>query len=209
MQEIKETNSYRLALKDKILDAAMNAFMKYGIRAVKMDDIAQQLTISKRTLYEIYEDKEEVLYRSIIKYDRLRLERLTKYAEEGHHVIDVILEAYRIKMNEVRMVNPAFYEDILKYPKVETYIKESSIKSRDKFLAFMQLGVEQGLLRKEVDYDMVPHMFDAIGKYIMDNHLLQRYTVEQLFTNFFLVSLRGLCTKQGVKVLDEAASKIQ
>ena len=151
MQEIKETNSYRLALKDKILDAAMNAFMKYGIRAVKMDDIAQQLTISKRTLYEIYEDKEEVLYRSIIKYDRLRLERLTKYAEEGHHVIDVILEAYRIKMNEVRMVNPAFYEDILKYPKVETYIKEFSIKSKDKFLAFMQLGVEQGLLRKEVD----------------------------------------------------------
>ena len=56
MQEIKETNSYRLALKDKILDAAMNAFMKRGIRAVKMDDIAQQLTISKRTLYDIYED---------------------------------------------------------------------------------------------------------------------------------------------------------
>ena len=80
MQEIKETNSYRLALKDKILDAAMNAFMKRGIRAVKMDDIAQQLTISKRTLYEIYEDKEELLYRSIIKYDKLRLERLTQYA---------------------------------------------------------------------------------------------------------------------------------
>jgi hypothetical protein len=52
-------------------------------------------------------------------------------------------------------------------------------------------------------------MFDAIGKYIMDNHLLQRYTVEQLFTNFFLVSLRGLCTDRGVKVLDEAAAKIQ
>ncbi len=184
MQEIKETNSYRLALKDKILDAAMNAFMKCGIRAVKMDDIAQQLTISKRTLYEIYE-------------------------EEGHHVIDVILEAYRIKMNEVRTVNPSFYEDIMKYPKVEKYIKEAKKQSRGKFLDFMQLGVNQGLLRKEIDYNMVPHMFDAIGKHIMDNHLLQRYTVEQLFVNFFLVSLRGLCTPQGVKVLDEAVTKIQ
>jgi len=73
----------------------------------------------------------------------------------------------------------------------------------------MQLGVNQGLLRKEIDYNMVPHMFDAIGKHIMDNHLLQRYTVEQLFVNFFLVSLRGLCTPQGVKVLDEAVTKIQ
>lgn len=209
MQEIKETNSYRLALKDKILDAAMNAFMKRSIRAVKMDDIAQQLTISKRTLYEIYEDKEELLYRSIIKYDKLRLERLTQYAEEGHHVIDVILEAYRIKMNEVRTVNPSFYEDIMKYPKVEKYIKEAKKQSRGKFLDFMQLGVNQGLLRKEIDYNMVPHMFDAIGKHIMDNHLLQRYTVEQLFVNFFLVSLRGLCTPQGVKVLDEAVTKIQ
>jgi AcrR family transcriptional regulator len=187
----------------------MNAFMKRGIRAVKMDDIAQQLTISKRTLYEIYEDKEELLYRSIIKYDKLRLERLTQYAEEGHHVIDVILEAYRIKMNEVRTVNPSFYEDIMKYPKVEKYIKEAKKQSRGKFLDFMQLGVNQGLLRKEIDYNMVPHMFDAIGKHIMDNHLLQRYTVEQLFVNFFLVSLRGLCTPQGVKVLDEAVTKIQ
>ena len=57
MQEIKDLNAYRTSLKDKILEAAMDAFTKNGIRAVKMDDIAMSLSISKRTLYEIYGGK--------------------------------------------------------------------------------------------------------------------------------------------------------
>lgn len=209
MQEIKEKNSYRLALKDKILDAAMNAFFMHGIRAVRMTDIAKELAISKRTMYEIYKDKEEVLYYSIIKYHKQRITYLTDYTNEGHHVIDVILEAYRIKMKEVRTVNPAFYEDLMKYPRVEEYILDSRHQSKRNFLEFMQKGVKQGLLREEIDYDMVPNIFDAIGKHIMDNQLLRRYTVEQLFKNFFLIPLRGLCTPHGVKVLDEAVVKIQ
>ena len=209
MQENKEKNSYRLALKDKILDAAMHAFFMHGIRAVRMTDIAKELSISKRTMYEIYKDKEEVLYYSIIKYHNQRIDYLTSYTNEGHHVIDVILEAFRLKMKEVRTVNPAFYEDIMKYPRVEEYILERRKKSRHNFLEFMQLGVKQGLLREEIDYDMVPIIFDAIGKHIMDNQLLRRYTAEQLFTNFFLIPIRGLCTPYGVEVLDKAVVKIQ
>lgn len=46
MQEIKDLNAYRTSLKDKILEAAMAAFTRHGIRAVKMDDIATSLSIS-------------------------------------------------------------------------------------------------------------------------------------------------------------------
>jgi hypothetical protein len=97
----------------------------------------------------------------------------------------------------------------MKYPRVEDYILDSRRKSRHNFLEFMQLGIKQGLLREEIDYDMVPVIFDAIGKHIMDNQLLRRYTVEQLFTNFFLIPIRGLCTPYGVEVLDKAVVKIQ
>lgn len=57
MQEKKNISTYREALKDKILETAMVAFAEKGIRAVKMDDIANSLSISKRTLYEIYGNK--------------------------------------------------------------------------------------------------------------------------------------------------------
>ncbi|MDE5570650.1 MAG: TetR/AcrR family transcriptional regulator; helix-turn-helix transcriptional regulator, partial [Prevotella sp.] len=188
---------------------AMSSFMQHGIRAVKMDDIAQQLAISKRTLYEIYGDKEELLYQSIRKYDQQRADYLFHYAAAGHHVIDVIVEAYRRRVKEVHMVNPLFYEDIMKYPKVEQYIMEAHEKTRSDFYDFMRQGVKEGLLRPDIDYTILSHLLDAIGEYVMSNQLLRRYSVEQLFVNFFLVSLRGICTEEGVKALDAAMAKIQ
>ena len=126
MQDIKEATSYRTALREPIMEIAMKLFTERGIKAVKMDDIAQQLGISKRTLYEVYEDKEKLLYQGIVTYDRKKRNYLEQYARQGHHVIDIIIEAYRMKVNETRNVNPLFYEDIMKYPKVELYIKEPS-----------------------------------------------------------------------------------
>lgn len=52
---------YRKHLKERILTVAMQAFKQHGIRNVRMDDIATTLAISKRTIYETYSNKEELL----------------------------------------------------------------------------------------------------------------------------------------------------
>ena len=69
MSEIKNISTYRENLKDRILSTAMADFAARGIRAVKMDDIANALSISKRTLYEVYENKEDLLFEGIKKYN--------------------------------------------------------------------------------------------------------------------------------------------
>lgn len=51
-------NEYRKEIKEKILQLATTMFFQHGIRKVKMDDIANHLKISKRTLYELYQNKE-------------------------------------------------------------------------------------------------------------------------------------------------------
>ena len=65
MQEKKTITPYKKGLREVILKAAMKAFTEKGIRAVKMDDIAESLAISKRTMYEIYATKEELLYEGL------------------------------------------------------------------------------------------------------------------------------------------------
>ncbi|MBP1542123.1 MAG: TetR/AcrR family transcriptional regulator [Prevotella sp.] len=208
MQELKETTAYRHALKDKILKAAMRAFTAHGIRAVKMDDIASELGISKRTLYEIYEDKEKLLYQGIVVYHQQKHDHLKQYAESGHQVIDIIMEAYRMKIGEVRTINPVFYTDIIKYPCVEEFIRSNREQSKSVFMAFMRQGVEEGVLRADVNYELMPYMFDAIGQYIVSHQLIDKYSVEELFVNFFLVSLRGICTEEGCRQIDEAMLKV-
>ena len=61
MRKTGNTTAYREGLRQKILDTAMGLFKQKGIKAVRMDDIATEIAISKRTLYEIYSNKEDLL----------------------------------------------------------------------------------------------------------------------------------------------------
>ena len=63
------TNDYRRELKSKIIEYAMNEFRQRGIKAVKMDEISRGLHVSKRTVYEIFGDKEELLLAGIRAQD--------------------------------------------------------------------------------------------------------------------------------------------
>ena len=51
--------------KERIIEQAMHMFVSQGIKSVRMDDIAQQLRVSKRTLYELFGDKEGYIYRMV------------------------------------------------------------------------------------------------------------------------------------------------
>lgn len=203
MQVLRETTAYRASLRERIIERAMQDFSKHGIRAVKMDTLAKELGISKRTMYEIFEDKETLLFEGIKVYDDRKREYMHSYAEESHDVIDIIMEAYHMKVEEVRAVNPDFYLDLMKYPRLAQYIKEAQQKSREGFLAFMKRGVDDGYFRPDVNYELVPHIFDALGQYILTNSLVQQYSVEELFSNCFLIALRGFCTDKGLHTIDK------
>lgn len=58
MIENAKENSQRVELKDRIIETASEAFTAHGIKSITMDDIAASLGISKRTLYEVFQDKE-------------------------------------------------------------------------------------------------------------------------------------------------------
>ena len=202
MQVLKETTAYKTSLRERIIEKAMQDFSMHGIRAVKMDDLARQLNVSKRTMYEIFEDKETLLLEGIKMYYERKREYLFAYAEEGHDVIEIVLEAYHMKVEEVRSVNPSFYTDLMKYPKVTRFMKTMQETSRASFLEFMNRGIEEGYFRKDVNYKLVPHIFDALGQHILSNSLLHQYSVAELYSNFFLIALRGFCTNMGQQAID-------
>ena len=58
--------------KERIIEQAMQMFVSQGIKSVRMDDIAQQLGVSKRTLYELFGDKERSEERRVGKECRSR-----------------------------------------------------------------------------------------------------------------------------------------
>jgi len=204
MQEITEQSGYRRQLRERILDVAARAFMEKGIKAVKMDDISNALSISKRTLYEVYGDKESLLFEVVRHTDKRRKNHLREYSQQSHHVLEIILEAYRQRVTESYGVTPLFYADLSRYPRIVSYMEAEHEKNRADFKQFMRRGVEEGFFRPDVDYDMLPHLFDAIGRHVQREELFKVYSLKEIFATLLLVPLRGISTEKGLQVLNAA-----
>ena len=202
MQETKEISAYKQGLKGKILETAMNAFGEKGNRAVKMDDVAVELGISKRTLYELYDNKEQLLFEGVKVYNEQRQILIKEKTKNCGNVMEILLTVYRIKVEEFRQTNPLFYADLVKYPKVARFLHQQNQYIHTEMQKFIQRGVSEGFFREDVDEALTMHLFDALGEYVMMNQLYRRYTIEDIFKNIIFVSLRGICTEKGVVALD-------
>ena len=202
MQEIKALSPYRQSLHNRILDAAMQLFLERGIRAVKMDDVAHALTISKRTLYEIYDNKEQLLSEGVRKYRRKRSDELKRVVNHSPNVMDIILYIYREKVREFQTINPLFYSELARYPMILEKFQESREQQHQQFMEFMERGVSEGYFRKDLNYELVGRSLEALSRYTMEHELYRKYSMEELFRNMIFVSLRGFCTKKGVDKLD-------
>ena len=193
MQETKDISPYKQGLRDKIITSAMMAFAKKGIRQVKMDDVASELGISKRTLYEIFDKKEDLLYEGVKYYLGERRSQMQQKAQDCNNV----------KVEGVRQTNPLFYSDLVKYPKVARYLGQQNQQMLTNMTKFIERGIDEGFFRKEVKPELVARLFDALGKYVMEQQLFLSYTIEEIFMNLIFVSLRGICTNKGVEAIDK------
>ncbi len=114
-----EINQYRQELRNKIIDYAMAEFYKRGVKAVKMDEISRGLHVSKRTVYEIFGDKEELLLAGMKMQQAKELQSLEEFANtQARNVIDIIGYVYKLQMRRNEQVGVVFYEEIHKIPRV-------------------------------------------------------------------------------------------
>ena len=207
MRKTKEITAYRQSLRSKILQAAITAFAQKGIKAVKMDDIAKSLVISKRTLYEIYENKELLLLEGLKEYRAHNDKEYQRLAAESANVIDLVVGVYLRKVEEFKVTCPQFYADLVKYPSVLRMLHAERKRTNDSLVSFFLRGVEEGYFRKDVDSNLMAMLFTAVSDFVMNNQLYKAYSIEQIFHDMVFVSMRGYCTATGIELLDKSFAK--
>ena len=193
---------YRQQLRLRILEAAMLAFREKGIRAVRMDDLANQLSISKRTLYEIYSNKEMLLYECIRDHDVEMEKKMADLLAPDNTVMDVLILFLRLHIEDSSKTNPLFYAELAKYPSVKRYIDERHEKRQNRSAGFMRRGVEEGFFRSDINYQIFNIMIDVFMKHIMDKGLYKTIPLTDIIRNIIMVMLRGFCTEKGLRFID-------
>lgn len=203
-----EITEYRASLKGKILKASMEEFISKGIRPVRMDDIANSLAISKRTLYEIYSNKEELLLESTRMNEEEYDNHMRAYKEDpNHNVIDILIESYNYRIKRLAGVNPMFFSDMRKYQSVVAYYEELKKERHAHTVEFFQKGVQEECFRTDVNFDIFCRIGNASMEYIMQNQMYKEYDLKYILDNVIMLYIRGICTEKGVRQLDSCIAE--
>ncbi len=192
--------------KERIVEQAMQMFVRQGIKSVRMDDIAHSLGVSKRTLYELFGDKEELLTLSVVRYFESRRLRNSEVAAKAANV----LEALFIVLNEI-LGNSVAADRLLGnlkkfYPAVyEKVMQEGRESNYHWFREMLEKGIAEGLFISDFNLDLSIAMlyYTATGmiahsKEIVPAGMTEREAFVQIVSNFF----RGISTAQGLELMD-------
>lgn len=195
---------YKLELRNRILKAAMTEFLHKGVKSVKMDDIANALAISKRTLYEIYSNKEELLLEAVRIHEQEFTDHMLQYSlDTNHNVMDIIIEFYKKKLLAAD-VSPLFLMELRKYKQVVDFLEKQNAERHNNALLFFKRGVREGFFRSDINFDIILKTSSASANYAMETQMYKEYSITTIMHNTIFLYLRGICTAKGIKELDAA-----
>lgn len=144
MRKTGTPTTYRESLRMKILETAMQLFKLKGIKAVRMDDIATEIAISKRTLYEIYSNKEDLLFECLRNENELLTKQLADYALTTENEMAVIAYFIKLRLKDLGSINPLFFTEMNKYERIMRFFRQNKEKQSAHSQVFMQKGIEHG-----------------------------------------------------------------
>jgi AcrR family transcriptional regulator len=201
--EVNDRNSHE-EQRNRVIEMASQMFFEQGIRKVRMDDVAAALTMSKRTLYEMFADKEELLLECMKVNQEKKRENAARVADSANNVLEIVFRLYQYGMDEMKHVHPSMYRDIKKYPKVCEYLNQRKAQSTNNSRGFYETGVRQGLLRADINFDIFQFLVDlSMSGFLTNDLLMERWTLADVLDTVVRVNMRGICTEKGQRMLDE------
>lgn len=203
MNENVKDNSLRAELRNRIIATAAESFSAHGIKSITMDDVAASLGISKRTLYEVFQDKESLLRECILREQQEMNEFLTETLKNAANVLEVILVCYQRSIESFHKTNKKFFEDIKKYPRAYDLMKKYRDKDSDSTIAFFKMGVEQGIFRDDVNFAIVNLLLREQLDLLMNTDICKEYSFLEVYESIMLTYIRGISTEKGARVLDD------
>jgi AcrR family transcriptional regulator len=193
-------------IKERIIQEAAMLFAKQGCKAITMDEIATSMGISKRTIYENFSDKRELLLQCVEYFFQYAQNEVNLILKSADNIIDTIFKTIQCESNSLGQAKYNFFNEIQRYfPDV--YQSTVSIYKKQHFENFEKLlkkGQDDKVFRKDIDIKMTTTLLQEIGMLIIDSGAFVKYGYEKhvIMPVFLYIFTRGICTEKGLKILD-------
>jgi AcrR family transcriptional regulator len=194
--------------KQKIIDTAIDLFQQDGIKSVTMDEIASHAGVSKRTIYEIFTNKAELLKACMDKITEENLTTLRQIRQNSNCFLETIKKLEEFHIQSLQRFHPDFYLDFQKFfPSLWKHINDrNETMKMSEILYFLKESIKNGLIRADVHITFVSRVILELFKLAFSIELDEATRIDRknIYKNLIVNYFRGIATEKGLKELDTA-----
>jgi AcrR family transcriptional regulator len=217
-ENLKNQNSFHILaenlntveVRERILVESGLLFGKYGIKRMTMDSLAEEMGISKRTIYERFKDKDTLLLEVIRYYKAQTQEEALRLIDQSENAIEAIFRIIKMTIDQMLHMSPSFFMDFKKYhPRVYKEIQQpGNIRDFSLTSKLIETGVQQEVFRNDINIKIVNRalhaLFDLFGQ---DSSMIEAgYDRKDMFDHIIIPFFRGISTVKGQKFLEDCKS---
>jgi AcrR family transcriptional regulator len=199
-------------VRNRIIEEAAELFARAGVKSTTMDDIARHLGISKRTIYENFKDKEELLTACIETFQDRNMAFADIVFRKAENVAEALLVLLRKGAEQALQWKLDMLSDIRKYyPQVykNSLLRFSDYRHR-KMEELIRRGMDEGVFRANLNPKIIAHFFCSQDNVeTLNEKSIEKFPITEIFENMVVTFLRGVCTPKGIEIIDRYKSQTE
>lgn len=195
-----------------MLERIREMFLEFGIKNLNMDEISRKLGISKKTLYN-YVDSKENLIEKVFDYENLKWSQFFEgLSQQSYNAIERLFRVSFRVHEEMKDINPMLMFELRKYyePLFNEYLSKKRVVILTKMRGNLELGISEGLYRPDINIELVLALY---VNYLVEMHNYDlakatNITFDQVFEIMFENHIRAISTPKGVKYFENRKKEI-
>lgn len=195
-----------MSTEQKILLKTQQLFFRLGIKSVTMDDIAQELGMSKKTLYKYVDNKSDLVYKVLQNHILGEDKFIAELKSSELNGIDVIVEIIKHVIKSMSNMPLSALHDLQKYyPEswalLEDFKSCSIVETMENILI---KGKKEGLFRKEIEEDLIAKFYIISIDGIMNPFNFtsdKNYDFKDIYIEYIIYHLHGIVSDEGHEYL--------
>lgn len=194
-----------------LLRKILKIFLGKGLKSTTMDSVAAELGMSKRTLYEIFDSKSEMIKEVLQHMERENMKYVSDTFAASENVMEAFITIFKYNRDFIKSVNVDFYRDMDRlYKDKRKDFDKSRENHSEKLVQLFNLGVEQGMFRPDVDFYVQARIMglqmEALKR--VEELFPPDITLQRVFDAVMIGSLRSIASPKGMKILDKLTEEI-
>jgi TetR/AcrR family transcriptional regulator, cholesterol catabolism regulator len=194
-----------MEMKEKILQLSATLFMRLGIKSVTMDDLASELGISKKTLYQFFDNKADLVMQLVLflhEYDKRLIDEIVSDSENA---IDELLKIGFYVANKLTCISPVTFYDMKKYHRDQWDLLQKINREHVYEMTMQNLkrGREEGLYKEGLNDDFLARLHVGQALLVLEDDIfpIEEYPRVKLMHYLLNHHVRSISTEKGMSYL--------